>query len=160
MREEIFVDKKIVFSFSLLIIDYSRKCFISAPFVGEWIQPGLVDLITINNTWCSFKGTCLSAVGQQTVKNKFIFYNEYVLSWLGLIWFIVCLIWNREVNEKGSCVDVKINTFFQTNLSKRAKMCVNRKKTIKIYIIYSFKIKIKGLKPYSKRQKWLWKPTD
>jgi len=26
MREEIFVDKKIVFSFSLLIIDYSRKC--------------------------------------------------------------------------------------------------------------------------------------
>ncbi|CAF1243594.1 unnamed protein product [Adineta steineri] len=51
-------------------------CFISAPFVGEWIQPGLVDLITINNTSCSLKGTCISTVGQQDVKNKFIFYNE------------------------------------------------------------------------------------
>jgi hypothetical protein len=53
-------------------------CFISAPFVGVWIQPGLVDLITINNTWCSLKGTCLTTMGQQDVKNKFIFYNEYV----------------------------------------------------------------------------------
>ncbi|CAF1572013.1 unnamed protein product, partial [Adineta ricciae] len=51
-------------------------CFISTPFVGEWIQPGLVDLITINNTWCSLKGTCLTSIGQQDVKNKFIFYNE------------------------------------------------------------------------------------
>ncbi|CAF3361702.1 unnamed protein product [Rotaria sp. Silwood1] len=51
-------------------------CFLSTPFVGVWIQPGLVDLITINNTWCSLKGTCFATVGHQDVKNKFIFYNE------------------------------------------------------------------------------------
>lgn len=63
-------------TFGLSSILSSPTCFISAPFVGEWIQPGLVDLITINNTWCSFKGTCLSTVGPHHVKNKFIFYNE------------------------------------------------------------------------------------
>lgn len=62
-------------------------CSISAPFVGRWIQPGLVDSITINNTWCSLKGTCLAAIGQQDVKNKFIFYNEYVTSFILLSFF-------------------------------------------------------------------------
>ncbi|CAF4240271.1 unnamed protein product, partial [Rotaria sp. Silwood2] len=56
-------------SFSLL-----PSCSISSSFTGIWLQPGLVDLITINNTWFSLKGTCL--YGQQDVKYKYIYYNE------------------------------------------------------------------------------------
>jgi hypothetical protein len=55
----------------------SSICSISTSFIGRWIQPGLGDLITINNTWFSLKGTCLS--GQHDVKNKFIYYNEWVI---------------------------------------------------------------------------------
>jgi len=51
-------------------------CSISTSFVGGWIQLGLADLITINTTWFSLKGTCLN--GQHDVKNKYIYYNEYV----------------------------------------------------------------------------------
>ena len=51
-------------------------CAISTPLVGVWIQPGLVDVITINKTWCSLKGACVATGGQHEAKNKFIFYNE------------------------------------------------------------------------------------
>ncbi|CAF0992855.1 unnamed protein product [Rotaria sordida] len=63
-------------TFSLSSASSLPTCFISPPFVGVWIQPGLVDSITINNTWCSLKGTCIATVGHQDVKNKYIFYNE------------------------------------------------------------------------------------
>ncbi|CAF1241164.1 unnamed protein product [Rotaria sp. Silwood1] len=56
-------------SYSLL-----SSCTISSSFIGIWIQPGLIDLITINNTWFSLKGTCLH--GQQDIKYKYIYYNE------------------------------------------------------------------------------------
>ncbi|CAF2146709.1 unnamed protein product [Rotaria magnacalcarata] len=52
----------------------SSSCSISSSFVGLWIQPGLLDSITINNTLFSLKGTCLN--GQHDVKYKYIYYNE------------------------------------------------------------------------------------
>ncbi len=58
----------------IFIRGLSSSCSISTSFNGLWIQPGLTDLITINNTWFSLKGTCLT--GQQEMKNKFIYYNE------------------------------------------------------------------------------------
>lgn len=81
-------------------------CSISAPFVGRWIQPGLVDLITINNTWCSLKGTCLTPIGQQDVKNKFIFYNEYVTSFILLSLFL-------------SCDDIHLNCFISNDVNEQ-----------------------------------------
>ncbi|CAF1021880.1 unnamed protein product [Rotaria sordida] len=50
------------------------SCSISSSLIGIWIQPGLNDLITINNTWFSLKGICLN--GQQDIKYKYIYYNE------------------------------------------------------------------------------------
>jgi hypothetical protein len=64
----------LVNKWSILGLSSSSNCSISTSFIGIWIQPGLVDLITINNTWFSLKGTCLN--GQQDVKNKYIYYNE------------------------------------------------------------------------------------
>ncbi|CAF1311844.1 unnamed protein product [Adineta steineri] len=52
----------------------SSICSVSTLFDGKWIQSGLNDVITINNTSFSLKGTCLH--GQQDVKNKYIYYNE------------------------------------------------------------------------------------
>ncbi|UJR09900.1 hypothetical protein I4U23_014122 [Adineta vaga] len=52
----------------------SSTCSFSTLFDGIWIQPGLNDLVTINKTWFSSKGICLS--GQQDAKNKYIYYNE------------------------------------------------------------------------------------
>jgi len=54
-------------------------CFLSTAFVGRWIQPGLVDVITINRTWSSAKGTCLESAQdnhEDVHQTKFLFYNE------------------------------------------------------------------------------------
>ncbi|CAF1467595.1 unnamed protein product [Rotaria magnacalcarata] len=67
---------RMLLTFGLSSASSLPTCFISTPFVGEWIQPGLADSITINNTSCSLKGTCIATIGHQDVKNKFIFYNE------------------------------------------------------------------------------------
>ncbi|CAF1013081.1 unnamed protein product [Didymodactylos carnosus] len=48
------------------------NCNLTYPLIGKWFQPGINELIYINETYVTSKGTCI----EQDAINKFIFYND------------------------------------------------------------------------------------